>query len=207
MSGRPDGCDNFFRNPSVQGEERGMKRLRYGPYILQCCVCWLLRGPCDKKIEAGPASGSSCRCMTCGECVGSRRIEVTPVSSTAPLVDESGWEIAAPASTMSLLRRLNCTRQLRTSIQCRGRSNGVPLGGKLYSTADSSRPFRCAVIGSGPAGFYAAYRMLQKMPDAHIDMYEALPSPYGLVRFGVAPDHPEVKVFLFSTTRLLMTQN
>jgi len=66
--------------------------------------------------------------------------------------------------------------------------------GRLYSTADSSRPFRCAVIGSGPAGFYAAYRMLQKMPDAHVDMYEALPSPYGLVRFGVAPDHPEVKV-------------
>jgi adrenodoxin-NADP+ reductase len=62
------------------------------------------------------------------------------------------------------------------------------------------------VIGSGPAGFYAAYRMLQKMPDAHIDMYEALPSPYGLVRFGVAPDHPEVKVLLFSPTRLLMTQ-
>lgn len=36
--------------------------------------------------------------------------------------------------------------------------------------------------------------MLQKMPNARVDMYEALPSPYGLVRFGVAPDHPEVKV-------------
>lgn len=50
------------------------------------------------------------------------------------------------------------------------------------------------MIGSGPAGFYAAYRMLNKMPNARVDMYEALPSPYGLVRFGVAPDHPEVKV-------------
>jgi hypothetical protein len=36
--------------------------------------------------------------------------------------------------------------------------------------------------------------MLQKMPNARVDMYEALPCPYGLVRFGVAPDHPEVKV-------------
>lgn len=36
--------------------------------------------------------------------------------------------------------------------------------------------------------------MLQRIPNAHIDMYEALPTPYGLVRFGVAPDHPEVKV-------------
>ncbi|KAF8476218.1 hypothetical protein BDZ91DRAFT_648670 [Kalaharituber pfeilii] len=50
-----------------------------------------------------------------------------------------------------------------------------------------------AVIGAGPAGFYTAYRVQSKLPDAKIDMYEALPVPYGLVRFGVAPDHPEVK--------------
>ncbi|EFX04174.1 NADPH-adrenodoxin reductase [Grosmannia clavigera kw1407] len=49
-----------------------------------------------------------------------------------------------------------------------------------------------AVIGSGPAGFYTAYRVMGKMR-ACVDMYEALPVPYGLVRFGVAPDHPEVK--------------
>lgn len=51
-----------------------------------------------------------------------------------------------------------------------------------------------AIIGSGPAGYYLAYRLLKKLPDACIDMYERLPVPYGLVRFGVAPDHPEVKV-------------
>ncbi|KAF8426875.1 NADPH:adrenodoxin oxidoreductase-like protein [Tirmania nivea] len=50
-----------------------------------------------------------------------------------------------------------------------------------------------AIIGAGPAGFYTAYRVLTKLPTAHIDMYESLPVPYGLVRFGVAPDHPEVK--------------
>lgn len=38
--------------------------------------------------------------------------------------------------------------------------------------------------------------MLQKIPDARVDMYEALPTPFGLVRYGVAPDHPEVKVCL-----------
>ena len=53
---------------------------------------------------------------------------------------------------------------------------------------------RLAVIGSGPAGYYSAYRIMKKMPDAYVDMYETLPVPYGLVRFGVAPDHPEVKV-------------
>lgn len=56
-----------------------------------------------------------------------------------------------------------------------------------------SRPFRLAVIGSGPAGFYTTYRIMHKIQDAVVDMYEHLPVPYGLVRFGVAPDHPEVK--------------
>src|SRR5271170_6336892 len=55
------------------------------------------------------------------------------------------------------------------------------------------RPFRLAVIGSGPAGFYTAYKVMAKIEDAIVDMYEHLPVPYGLVRFGVAPDHPEVK--------------
>ena len=63
-----------------------------------------------------------------------------------------------------------------------------------YSTTNSFRkPLRLAIIGSGPAGFYTAYRLMNKVQDAVIDMYEQLPVPYGLVRFGVAPDHPEVK--------------
>lgn len=51
-----------------------------------------------------------------------------------------------------------------------------------------------AVIGSGPAGFYTAYKVMTNIENAIVDMYEQLPVPYGLVRFGVAPDHPEVKV-------------
>ena len=51
-----------------------------------------------------------------------------------------------------------------------------------------------AIVGSGPAGFYTAYRIMAKLPNALIDMYELLPVPFGLVRHGVAPDHPEVKV-------------
>lgn len=57
-------------------------------------------------------------------------------------------------------------------------------------------PLRLAVIGSGPAGFYAASRILglKGSRNVQIDMYEELPVPFGLVRYGVAPDHPEVKV-------------
>src|SRR5882757_380994 len=60
--------------------------------------------------------------------------------------------------------------------------------------AHDGRPFRMAVIGSGPAGFYTAYKVMSKIENSVVDMYEHLPVPFGLVRFGVAPDHPEVKV-------------
>ena len=56
------------------------------------------------------------------------------------------------------------------------------------------RPFRMAVLGSGPAGFYTAYKVMSNIANAVVDMYESLPVPFGLVRFGVAPDHQEVKV-------------
>ncbi|KAH7128693.1 NADPH:adrenodoxin oxidoreductase mitochondrial precursor [Dendryphion nanum] len=62
-----------------------------------------------------------------------------------------------------------------------------------YSTSAPSNNFRVAIIGSGPAGFYTAHRLLHKIQYAEVDMYEQLPVPYGLVRFGVAPDHPDVK--------------
>lgn len=53
---------------------------------------------------------------------------------------------------------------------------------------------RVAIIGSGPAGFYAAEALLRR-PDVRVDvdMFDRLPTPYGLVRGGVAPDHPKIK--------------
>eukprot|EP01006_Ploeotia_vitrea_P050166 TRINITY_DN67420_c8_g8_i1.p1 TRINITY_DN67420_c8_g8~~TRINITY_DN67420_c8_g8_i1.p1 ORF type:complete len:478 (+),score=56.66 TRINITY_DN67420_c8_g8_i1:50-1483(+) len=51
-----------------------------------------------------------------------------------------------------------------------------------------------AVIGSGPGAFYAAKGILAKQSDVSIDFFEKLPVPYGLLRYGVAPDHPEVKL-------------
>jgi len=51
---------------------------------------------------------------------------------------------------------------------------------------------RVAIVGSGPAAFYAAEAVL-KQPGAEVDMIERLPTPYGLVRGGVAPDHQKIK--------------
>ena len=63
-----------------------------------------------------------------------------------------------------------------------------------HHVLQNTRPFRLGVIGSGPAGFYTAYRVMTRNENAVVDMFEQLPAPYGLVRYGVAPDHPEVKV-------------
>jgi ferredoxin--NADP+ reductase len=52
---------------------------------------------------------------------------------------------------------------------------------------------RVAVIGSGPAGFYAAGSLLAADRGIDVDMIERLPTPWGLVRLGVAPDHPNIK--------------
>jgi ferredoxin--NADP+ reductase len=55
-------------------------------------------------------------------------------------------------------------------------------------------PLRVAIVGSGPAGFYAAEHVLKHEGTvAEVDMFDRLPTPYGLVRFGVAPDHPKIK--------------
>lgn len=52
---------------------------------------------------------------------------------------------------------------------------------------------RIAIVGAGPAGIYAADILLGRVPHASIDLFEKLPAPYGLVRYGVAPDHPRIR--------------
>jgi ferredoxin--NADP+ reductase len=56
-----------------------------------------------------------------------------------------------------------------------------------------SDALRVAVVGSGPAGFYAAAALLDADVPVEVDMIERLPTPWGLVRLGVAPDHPKLK--------------
>lgn len=55
-------------------------------------------------------------------------------------------------------------------------------------------PLRVAIVGAGPAGFFLAERLLAREGiTVQVDLYERLPTPYGLVRFGVAPDHEKIK--------------
>ncbi len=54
-------------------------------------------------------------------------------------------------------------------------------------------PLRVAIIGSGPSGFYAADYLLNQSLTVEVDMFDRLPTPFGLVRGGVAPDHQKIK--------------
>ncbi|WP_369045181.1 FAD-dependent oxidoreductase [Sinomonas sp. P10A9] len=63
----------------------------------------------------------------------------------------------------------------------------------------AQRPLRVAIVGSGPAGVYAADLLTKSAPVASgeltlsIDLFDRYPAPYGLIRYGVAPDHPRIK--------------
>ena len=70
--------------------------------------------------------------------------------------------------------------------------------------ADAS-VFRIAVIGSGPSGFYTMEALFRSGAPLAIDMLEQLPVPYGLVRFGVAPDHPKLKQVTSTFDRIATT--
>ncbi len=66
----------------------------------------------------------------------------------------------------------------------------------------SAPALRVAIVGAGPAGIYAA-DILSKSADVSIDLFERLPAPYGLVRYGVAPDHPRIKGIILALYKVL----
>ncbi|MBB5832329.1 FAD-dependent oxidoreductase [Brachybacterium aquaticum] len=75
--------------------------------------------------------------------------------------------------------------------------------------SSSQQPFRLAVIGSGPAGVYAAETLLRSAPvksgelEVSIDLFDRFPAPFGLIRYGVAPDHPRIKGIITALHRIL----
>ncbi|HRI89308.1 MAG TPA: FAD-dependent oxidoreductase, partial [Candidatus Hydrogenedentes bacterium] len=63
----------------------------------------------------------------------------------------------------------------------------------MSSIGTAERPLRVAIVGSGPSGFYAAEALLKSETVTQVDIFDRLPTPFGLVRGGVAPDHPKIK--------------
>jgi adrenodoxin-NADP+ reductase len=65
---------------------------------------------------------------------------------------------------------------------------------RAFCSTTDLHSMRVCIVGSGPAGFYVAEELFKASKNVQVEMLEKLPTPYGLVRFGVAPDHPEVKL-------------
>lgn len=74
-----------------------------------------------------------------------------------------------------------------------------------------TRPLRAAIVGAGPAGTYAGDILLREAAEAglevSIDLFERLPVPFGLVRYGVAPDHPRIKTIITALDRVLSNES
>ncbi|WP_410871198.1 FAD-dependent oxidoreductase [Nocardia sp. A7] len=67
----------------------------------------------------------------------------------------------------------------------------------------ATRPLRIAIVGAGPAGIYAADALMKSDADVSIDLYERMPAPFGLIRYGVAPDHPRIKGIITALHKVL----
>jgi ferredoxin--NADP+ reductase len=76
------------------------------------------------------------------------------------------------------------------------------------------RPLRVAIVGAGPAGIYAADALMKALPGrcvgsaatdstVSIDLFERMPAPFGLIRYGVAPDHPRIKGIITALHKVL----
>lgn len=66
-----------------------------------------------------------------------------------------------------------------------------------------AKQIRVAIVGAGPAGIYAGNILANQYPDVEIDLFDTLPAPYGLIRYGVAPDHPRIKGIVNSLHEML----
>lgn len=127
-------------------------------------------------------------CIDCNACLSE-----CPVRAIYP-------DIAVPASMQNYieLNAANAKRYpvLSESRDAEGEGNGHVNRRSTTKTTNAEniqRTRRYAIVGSGPSGFYATDEILKQTSDAAVDIFERLPTPYGLVRYGVAPDHPKIK--------------
>lgn len=75
----------------------------------------------------------------------------------------------------------------------RGAGSGAGLAAAGGSARSADRAARIAIVGSGPSGAFTAQALRRRLPASRVDVFDALPTPFGLVRYGVAADHQGTK--------------
>ncbi|XP_020613236.1 NADPH:adrenodoxin oxidoreductase, mitochondrial-like [Orbicella faveolata] len=105
---------------------------------------------------------------------------------------------------ITLRRSVVHRKAIKCSVQAGHRSWSYPRWFSVSCGANQTEKPHVGIVGSGPAGFYTAQQILKSHDEALVDVYERLPVPFGLARFGIAPDHPETKncINQFTTTAL-----
>ena len=75
----------------------------------------------------------------------------------------------------------------------------------MSKLGSSNNPLKIAIVGAGPSGFYAADALINSELKVEVNLLEKLCAPYGLVRTGVAPDHPLIKKSIEKLSKGLLT--
>lgn len=120
-------------------------------------------------------------CIDCGAC-----IDTCPVSAIYP-----DYELPEKFAEYEQLNAAFFADPIRAAYDHEPAS---PAAQAPLMPATETEPLRVAVVGAGPAAFYAAQEIVsQRGMVAEVDMFERLPAPGGLVRYGVAPDHQSTK--------------
>ncbi|KAI7694304.1 hypothetical protein SSS_09724 [Sarcoptes scabiei] len=104
---------------------------------------------------------------------------------------------------------LNRIRTMKWNHLINARNRSILISNSIFQqyfaqnfcTETNRTDYKIAIIGSGPAGFYTSQQLL-KYSNLSVDIYEKFPVPFGLVRFGVAPDHQEVKNVINTFTKV-----
>ena len=113
-------------------------------------------------------------CIECNACVAECPEQAIFPESAVPEAQREYIEINAVRAP-----ELPVIRESRRQIAAAG--------------AEAGHGARFAVVGSGPSGFFAAEALMRQLPAARVDIFEKLPTPFGLIRYGVAPDHQRIK--------------
>ena len=145
------------------------------------------------------------------------------LDETRKLVDDLSAALLRVERIIDMLKREHGQEANRPGARCaRTPTNDPYRSGRLCArlervTESVNTELRIAVIGAGPAGVYSSdifLRQLKKLgeelglgTEARIDLFEKLPVPFGLVRYGVAPDHPSIKFIASALEKTLDNPN
>ncbi len=145
------------------------------------------------------------------------------LDETRKLVDDLSAALLRVERIIDMLKREHDQEANRPGARCaRAPTNDPYRNGRLCArlervTESVNTELRIAVIGAGPAGVYSSdifLRQLKKLgeglglgAEARIDLFEKLPVPFGLVRYGVAPDHPSIKFIASALEKTLDNPN